>query len=257
MHLLRRQENVDLMVELKPRFDAVIVDEAHHMRNFGTATNHLGETLSGFTDTLVFLTATPLNLGERDFFELIRLLVPEEFDEFETFTSMLEPNEHLNQAVRDPPRRLAARLRQGARDRPRGGANKPRTTARAAARLPRGGHKARASGRRPGRQPRRLRAGPASPDRAQHPVARVHAHAQARGLEVVPDSPRPQGAGGLHGRGDGVLRAAHPLGDRDLLGHADGLHPHGLSGAGGELPAGVRPEARRDAQPVRDRVHGG
>jgi SNF2 family DNA or RNA helicase len=100
MHLLRRQENLDLMVERRPRFDAVVVDEAHHMRNSGTATNHLGEVLADSTDTLIFLTATPLNLGEHDFFELIRLLVPEEFSDFDTFASLLAPNDHLNRTIR-------------------------------------------------------------------------------------------------------------------------------------------------------------
>ena len=70
------------------------------MRNRGTLTNELGQHLSDVTDTLVFLTATPLNLGEQDFFELMRLLVPEEFAEFADFETQIAPNEHLNAAVR-------------------------------------------------------------------------------------------------------------------------------------------------------------
>ena len=48
----------------------------------------------------MFLTATPLNLGEQDFFELMNLLVPEEFAEFADFETQIAPNEHLNAAVR-------------------------------------------------------------------------------------------------------------------------------------------------------------
>lgn len=100
LELLRRAENNQLLAERRPALDAVIVDEAHHMRNHGTMTNLLGDTLSGLAETMIFLTATPLNLGERDFFELMRLLVPDEFHEFETFQSLIEPNEHINAALR-------------------------------------------------------------------------------------------------------------------------------------------------------------
>jgi len=61
------------------------------MRNLGTATNTLGEVLTGLAETVVFLTATPLNLGRDDFFQLMRLLVPEEFPQFDTFTALIEP----------------------------------------------------------------------------------------------------------------------------------------------------------------------
>ena len=98
----------------QPRFDVVIVDEAHHMRNLGTATNALGDVLPGLAETVVFLTATPLNLRRDDFFELMRLLVPEEFTEFETFVTTIEPNEHINRALRHLRADWPPRLRRGA-----------------------------------------------------------------------------------------------------------------------------------------------
>jgi superfamily II DNA or RNA helicase len=97
---LRSAKTLEMLQTERLDFDAVIVDEAHHMRNRGTRTNELGQHLSDVTDTLVFLTATPLNLGEQDFFELMRLLVPEEFAEFADFETQIAPNEHLNAAVR-------------------------------------------------------------------------------------------------------------------------------------------------------------
>jgi ATP-dependent helicase HepA len=100
LELLRRAENHDLLAEIGPRFDVVIVDEAHHLRNRGTRTNELGETLMNLSETALFLTATPLNLGRQDFFELMRLLVPEEFPEYETFAALIEPNAHINSALR-------------------------------------------------------------------------------------------------------------------------------------------------------------
>lgn len=100
LELLRREENLGQLGETAPRLDLVIVDEAHHMRNKGTATNDLGDVLTSLADVCIFLTATPLNLGRADFFELMRLLVPEEFPELETFLSVIEPNAHLNATLR-------------------------------------------------------------------------------------------------------------------------------------------------------------
>ena len=100
LELMRRAENLEALDDAKPRLDVVIVDEAHHMRNSGTMSNTLGDYLSSLSETMLFLTATPLNLGERDFFELLRLLVPQEFNDFEIFRSLLEPNEPINESLR-------------------------------------------------------------------------------------------------------------------------------------------------------------
>ncbi|WP_156027720.1 helicase-related protein [Candidatus Solirubrobacter pratensis] len=100
LELMRRAENLEALGTAAPSLDVVIVDEAHHMRNVGTATNDLGEVLAGLAETVVFLTATPLNLGRQDFFNLMNLLVPEEFPQAETFSALIEPNEHINLALR-------------------------------------------------------------------------------------------------------------------------------------------------------------
>jgi SNF2 family DNA or RNA helicase len=91
---------VDALNEHRPRFDVVIADEAHHFRNSGTSQNLMAEQLTELAETVVFLTATPLNLGREDFFELMRLLVPEEFTDFETFNHVIEPNQYVNAALR-------------------------------------------------------------------------------------------------------------------------------------------------------------
>lgn len=112
----------DVLLQLQdvnPRFDLVIVDEAHAMRNRGTSTHHLGRLLSDWSDTLVFLTATPLNLGRQDLFNLMNLLDGEQFDDSAVFESQLEPNKVLNGVLRDlakvdhpEPRTLLKRLNE-------------------------------------------------------------------------------------------------------------------------------------------------
>jgi len=100
LELLRRDENLEVLMDGQLPLDVLIVDEAHHLRNQGTKTNQLGELLTDRADAVVFLTATPLNLGDHDFFELLRLLVPQEFDTYDTFRSLIEPNEHVNASLR-------------------------------------------------------------------------------------------------------------------------------------------------------------
>ena len=114
LETLRGTAALELLEESRVDFDVVIVDEAHHMRNSWTRSNALGDHLGSVADTMVFLTATPLNLGRLDFFELLHLLVPEEFEDFSSFETQIAPNAHLNEALRairatpsDPRRALA------------------------------------------------------------------------------------------------------------------------------------------------------
>ena len=81
---------------LAPHFDLVIVDEAHALRNLGTRSHALGAQLSDWAGTLLFLSATPLNLGNDDLFNLLELLNPDEFDDPHALETQLEPNAVLN-----------------------------------------------------------------------------------------------------------------------------------------------------------------
>lgn len=85
---------------LRPRFDLVIIDEAHSLRNRGTKTAQLGQLLADLADHLVLLTATPLNLGSDDLFNLVNLLDSEAFPSPHVFTAQLAPNGVLNEVAR-------------------------------------------------------------------------------------------------------------------------------------------------------------
>ncbi len=82
-----------------PVFDLVIFDEAHHVRNPTTNAHQLAETLCDAAEAVVFLTATPVQLGSRDLFELLHLLRPELFPSIAIFDDMAEPNRYLTRAV--------------------------------------------------------------------------------------------------------------------------------------------------------------
>ena len=100
LEMIRRQEFADILREYQVHFDLVIIDEAHHCRNTGTLTNEIAHVFSEIADAMLLLTATPINLGDENLFELLRILNPEEFDNYEAFKLRLEPNTHINAAAR-------------------------------------------------------------------------------------------------------------------------------------------------------------
>lgn len=93
---LRTWHGLERMATLAPHFDLIIVDEAHSLRNLGTRSHALGSLLSDWAGTLLFLSATPLNLGNRDLFNLLNLLDAGDFDDPHTLELRLAPNAVLH-----------------------------------------------------------------------------------------------------------------------------------------------------------------
>ena len=92
LQLLRSWENLERLNDLSPHFDMIVVDEAHALRNTATMSFALGSLLSDWADILLFLSATPLNLGNDDLFNLLRLIDPGEFFDKHTLQVQLQPN---------------------------------------------------------------------------------------------------------------------------------------------------------------------
>ncbi|MCX4391273.1 DEAD/DEAH box helicase [Micromonospora peucetia] len=110
-------ELLDRLTDLHPRFGLVIVDEAHYLRNSGTKSHALGRLLADWSDYLIFLSATPLNLGSNDLFNLLSLLDEGHFGDPALFEAQLEPNQVLNAVARSlltegrrEPRKLVGQL---------------------------------------------------------------------------------------------------------------------------------------------------
>ena len=100
LQTLRSKRMIKRLREVDPHFDIAIVDEAHYMRNPETLSSEVGEVLSEESDAMLFLSATPLQLGTPDLFNLLSLLMPGEFSDFALFHNIIEPNEHINDALR-------------------------------------------------------------------------------------------------------------------------------------------------------------
>ncbi len=82
-----------------PRFDLVIVDEAHHIRNQETYSHKAVRFFCDHAEAVVFLTATPIQLGSHDLFVLLNTLRPDLIIDQESFNHMAEPNQFINHAI--------------------------------------------------------------------------------------------------------------------------------------------------------------
>jgi len=82
----------------EPLVDLVIFDEAHYMRNPESSANRLGELLREVSHYRVLLSATPVNLHNRDLFQLLQLCDPEHFQYESSFHEMIRANQPLVRA---------------------------------------------------------------------------------------------------------------------------------------------------------------
>ena len=83
-----------------PKFDLVIIDEAHHIKNPNTYAYQAVQMFCENASSIVMLTATPIQLGDKDLFVLLHLLRPDLIYDYESFEHMSEPNPYINEAVK-------------------------------------------------------------------------------------------------------------------------------------------------------------
>ena len=111
--LLWRKERAEVVREA-PRWDLVVLDEAHHARRSGAGSRKRGgpnrllrlmRGLAGRTDGLLLLTATPMQVDAVELWDLLALLgLPDEWSE-EAFLRFFEDAGHPN-----PTREMLARM---------------------------------------------------------------------------------------------------------------------------------------------------
>ena len=98
MESLRSHRVTELLEAQAPTFDLVIVDEAHHMRNFGTQTRRAGLLVGSGSSAMVMLTATPVHLGNENLFSLLNILDEDSFPEVRTAQARFEQNAPIVEA---------------------------------------------------------------------------------------------------------------------------------------------------------------
>lgn len=82
-----------------PKFDIVIVDEAHHIRNSETFLHQGVRYFCDNAQAVVLMTATPVQLGSHDLYTLLNVLRPDLVIDPSSFEQMAEPNRHINEAI--------------------------------------------------------------------------------------------------------------------------------------------------------------
>ena len=94
-----RPPRAGLMSFLPPvKFDLVIVDEAHHVRNSETWRHRVVRHLVSNAEAAVLISATPVQTGSADLFTLLRILRPDLMLTPASFEDMREPNAYLAEA---------------------------------------------------------------------------------------------------------------------------------------------------------------
>lgn len=78
--------------DIRKIFDLIIIDEAHYLRNSSTKGFEVGELLRDVSEGFLLLSATPIQTGSENFFNLLRLLSDEEFHNKANFEMQLAEN---------------------------------------------------------------------------------------------------------------------------------------------------------------------
>ena len=95
----RKKDQGLFALDPPPKFDLVIVDEAHHIRNPETFLHHGVRYFCDNAQAVLLLTATPVQLGSEDLFTLLNVLRPDLIIDHASFAQMSEPNRYINAAV--------------------------------------------------------------------------------------------------------------------------------------------------------------
>ena len=88
-----------LELDPPPKFDLVIVDEAHHIRNADTFLHQAVRYFADNAQAVIFLSATPVQLGREDLYTLLNVLRPDVIIDPASFAQMAEPNQFINAGI--------------------------------------------------------------------------------------------------------------------------------------------------------------
>jgi len=88
-----------LELDPPPVFDLIIVDEAHHIRNTDSWAYRNVRYFCDNAEAVVLMSATPIQLGSNDLYNLLHLARPDLLPSRREFDLMAEPNPHINAAI--------------------------------------------------------------------------------------------------------------------------------------------------------------
>ena len=95
----RSPDVLGFLNDIQPALDIVVVDEAHRMRNSDTMQHSLGKALSQCAENMIFLTATPIQTGLDNLYQLLNILDESEFRNSAIFEKQCFANRPIIRAV--------------------------------------------------------------------------------------------------------------------------------------------------------------
>lgn len=98
MESIRRKETMNVISSSDYRCDLLIVDEAHSVRNMSQQHSVI-KALSYLCNSVIFLTATPLQTSNENLFNVLNILDEQQFPYFESFNMQLSDNTPLVRAL--------------------------------------------------------------------------------------------------------------------------------------------------------------
>ena len=88
-------EDFDNFEATKDLFDLAVFDEAQCLTNNATANYKTANRINKISQNLLLLSATPISNKERELFNLLNLLSPEDFNDVDSFMEILEENKSV------------------------------------------------------------------------------------------------------------------------------------------------------------------
>ena len=99
MEIIRDHSIRERMEEVGAKFDLVIIDEAHHLRNQSTQMHRMGLVLSNHAEAMLMLSATPINIRQEDIYNLLHVLDGGEFPDMQTMSELFAPVSVINKSM--------------------------------------------------------------------------------------------------------------------------------------------------------------
>ena len=90
---------IDYLSDSDKKFSFILCDEAHKMRNKETQTYKGAEILTSLSDSVVFLTATPIMISTENLFNLLHLLDGTRYFNYQIFNARLQENAPFVRAI--------------------------------------------------------------------------------------------------------------------------------------------------------------
>ncbi len=88
----KKKNLFDLIDENNIKFDYILCDEAHRLRNHTTQTHRGAKKIMETANSVVFLTATPIMISEQNLFNILQLLDEHKYSEYSTFQNEIAVN---------------------------------------------------------------------------------------------------------------------------------------------------------------------